>query len=107
MADYIKREDVLAKKQTIYFEYFDSDSGYVEEEGDLAVTVEDILKIPATDVRPVVLGRWNRTDAYPHRLYCSVCYKTYLKNDELLERWEFPLNFCPNCGADMGGEGDV
>ena len=57
--------------------------------------------IPAADVRPVVRGRWNRTDAYPHRLYCSVCYNTYLKNDELLERWEFPLNYCPNCGAKM------
>ena len=57
--------------------------------------------LPAFDVRPVVRGKWNRTDAYPHRLYCSVCYKTYLKNDELLDRWEFPLNFCPNCGARM------
>lgn len=60
--------------------------------------------VPAADVRPVVRGKWNRTDAYPHRLYCSVCNKTYLKNDELLERWEFPLNFCPNCGADMREE---
>lgn len=57
--------------------------------------------VPAADVRPVVRGKWNRTDAYPHRLYCSVCNKTYLKNDELLERWEFPLNFCPNCGLSL------
>ena len=67
-------------------------------------TKKAIKSIPAADVRPVVRGKWNRTDAYPHRLYCSVCYKTYLKNDELLERWEFPLNFCPNCGADMREE---
>ena len=59
---------------------------------------------PAQRWIPVVRGKWNRTDAYPHRLYCSVCYKTYIKNDELLERWEFPLNFCPNCGADMREE---
>ena len=65
---------------------------------------EKMQSIHAADVRPVVRGRWNRTDAYPHRLYCSACYKTYLKNDELLERWEFPLNFCPNCGADMREE---
>ena len=63
--------------------------------------LNDVDDFPAADVRPVVRGEWNRTDAYPHRLYCSVCSKTYLKNDELLERWEFPLNFCPNCGADM------
>lgn len=67
---------------------------------------EKMQSIPAADVRPMVRGKWNRTDAYPHRLYCSVCYKTYLKNDELLERWEFPLNFCPNCGAVMRGEQD-
>lgn len=67
-------------------------------------TAKAIESIPAADVRPAARGKWNRTDAYPHRLYCSVCYKTYLKNDELLERWEFPLNFCPNCGADMREE---
>lgn len=49
-------------------------------------------------------GKWNRTELYPHRIYCSVCYKTYIKNDELLERWEFPMNYCPNCGAEMVGE---
>ena len=65
------------------------------------IILDLIDELPTADVRPVVRGKWNRTDAYPHRLYCSVCYKTYLKNDELLERWEFPLNFCPNCGADM------
>ena len=49
-------------------------------------------------------GKWERTDAYPHRIYCSRCYKTYISNDEWLERWEFPMNFCPECGADMRGE---
>jgi len=63
--------------------------------------ISAVKNCPAADVRLVVWGKWNRTDAYPHRLYCSVCYKTYLKNDELLKRWEFPLNFCPNCGAEM------
>ena len=86
MAEYIKREDALRAIATTSV-------------SDVAFGL--VLDIPAADVRSVVRGRWNRTDAYPHRLYCSVCYKTYLKNDELLERWEFPLNFCPNCGADM------
>lgn len=67
--------------------------------------LEYLNEVPAANFRPVVRGKWNRTDAYPHRLYCSVCYKTYLKNDELLGRWKFPLNFCPNCGADMREEG--
>lgn len=48
-------------------------------------------------------GEWLRTDAFPHRIYCSVCYKTYVPND----RWqiwvddELPKNYCPNCGAKM------
>ena len=56
---------------------------------------------------PVVRGRWLTTDAFPHRVYCSICYKTYIPND----RWQIwvdgdlPRNYCPNCGADMrGGE---
>lgn len=78
-------------------------NGHVAEYvGDMG-RVWTAIPVPAHG-RPVVRGRWIRTDAYPHRLYCSVCFKTYLKNDELLERWEFPLNFCPNCGADMRKE---
>lgn len=48
-------------------------------------------------------GEWLRTDAFPHRIYCSVCYKTYVPND----RWqiwvddELPKNYCPNCGVRM------
>ena len=48
-------------------------------------------------------GEWLRTDAFPHRIYCSVCYKTYVPND----RWQIwvdgdiPKKFCPNCGAKM------
>lgn len=51
-------------------------------------------------------GKWLRTDAFPHRIYCSVCYKTYVPND----RWQIwvdgdiPKKFCPNCGAKMKGE---
>lgn len=49
-------------------------------------------------------GKWLKTDLYPHRIYCSSCYKTYIRNEELLERWEFPMNYCPNCGAEMERE---
>jgi len=93
MAEYIKREEAIEAIDNSLKRVF------VHKVGKSIID-----KIPAADVRPVVRGKWNRTDAYPHRLYCSVCYKTYLKNDELLERWEFPLNFCPNCGADMREE---
>ena len=53
-------------------------------------------------------GKWMTTDAFPHRIYCSVCYKTYLANAD----WKFwadgciPRNYCPNCGANMESEVD-
>lgn len=48
-------------------------------------------------------GEWKTTDAFPHRVYCSKCFRTYVPND----RWqiwvdnELPRNYCPNCGAKM------
>lgn len=94
MTDYISREAAIAAA-------FSATSLGNSAFRDVYDTVSRLRLIPASDVRPVVRGEWKRTDLYPHRIYCSVCFKTYLRNDELLERWEFPLNFCPNCGAQM------
>ena len=46
-------------------------------------------------------AHWEVTDAYPHRVYCSNCYKTYLRNKEWIDELGVPMNYCPNCGADM------
>ena len=46
-------------------------------------------------------GHWERTDAYPHRVYCSECYATLVPNDEWLELYKISSNYCPNCGAKM------
>ena len=62
---------------------------------------------PAADVAPVRHGRWMTTDAYPHHLYCSVCYKTYAKNAKSVNELDLPTNYCPNCGARMGKEDDL
>ena len=59
---------------------------------------------PAADVAPVRHGRWMTTDAYPHHLYCSVCYKTYAKNAKWVNELDLPTNYCPNCGTRMGKE---
>ena len=61
-------------------------------------------KIPAAPVVEVRHGRWMTTDAYPHHLYCSVCYKTYAKNAKWVNELDLPTNYCPNCGARMGKE---
>lgn len=63
-----------------------------------------ITSMPAADVVEVRHGRWMTTDAYPHHLYCSVCYKTYAKNAKWVNELDLPTNYCPNCGARMGKE---
>lgn len=60
----------------------------------MAYLVDELCKIPAADVRPVVRGRWKLEEGI---MYCSECNKSphyvYIPVDE----W----NFCPNCGARM------
>lgn len=52
-------------------------------------------------------GKWLITKAYPRKVYCSECCKTYAQ-----EKWEvwqdgsLPRNYCPNCGADMRNKGE-
>ena len=64
----------------------------------------EIHYMPAADVVEVRHGRWMTTDAYPHHLYCSVCYKTYAKNAKWVNELDLPTNYCPNCGALMDKE---
>lgn len=66
----------------------------------------EIHYMPAADVVEARHGRWLTTDAYPHRLYCSVCYKTYAKNAKWVNELDLPTNYCPNCGARMDKEDD-
>ena len=61
----------------------------------------------AADVAEVRHGRWMTTDAYPHHLCCSVCYKTYAKNAKWVNELDLPTNYCPNCGARMGKEDET
>lgn len=70
------------------------------------VTRDYIASLSAADVVEVRHGRWLTTDAYPHHLYCSVCYKTYAKNAKWVNELDLPTNYCPNCGALMDGKED-
>lgn len=54
-----------------------------------------IKMLPASDVVPVVHGRWNADET------CSLCGE---KSTEGLDatKWNYWLpNYCPNCGAKM------
>ncbi len=62
---------------------------------------EQIDDAPTIDAMPVVRGEWVVTDAYPHRVYCSLCYKTNVPNEEwLYEKNDYP-KYCMWCGAKM------
>lgn len=53
------------------------------------------------------IGKWLKTDAYPHHVYCSECYKTYVTNEEVIQGkgWGTvyctEAEFCPHCGVRM------
>lgn len=56
------------------------------------------------DVQPVRRGKWIDRG---RKIACSVCNgSVYLGTDEkyIHEMEKKNLKFCPNCGADMGGE---
>ena len=59
---------------------------------------------PTVDAVPVVHGHWRRGKSYPHNIYCSNCYRTYVPNEEI-EMWKddtrLPRKYCPECGAKM------
>lgn len=69
-----------------------------------------MVDAPAADVVEVRHGKWLKTDAYPHRVYCSLCYRTYVMNEEIIAgRSEHPTfcteaEYCPHCGAKMDGK---
>ena len=92
MADYIDREKIFSIWRSI------------PAPASVTSLAAAISQTPAADVAPVRHGRWMTTDAYPHHLYCSVCYKTYAKNAKWVNELDLPTNYCPNCGARMGKE---
>ena len=97
MSDYISRDELL---ELYTFDGPINETGVVP----LPVIRQNILDMPTADVVPVRHGRWLTTDAYPHRLYCSVCYKTYCKNVNWIDELELPTKFCPACGAKTDGK---
>lgn len=70
----------------------------------LKQTISDINNMPTIDAEPIRHGKLLRTEAYPHRLYCSECFKTLIPNEEIcFEKNEFP-KYCMYCGARVDEE---
>lgn len=66
------------------------------------VKVLDMIKRePTADVVEVVHSQWNE-DKYP---FCNVCPRCGLIIDRTSIKYNSgKLNYCPNCGAKMGGD---
>lgn len=94
MAEYIEREDLL--------ELYRMDDPVLNENGHVPLPVirQNIIDIPAADVAPVRHGRWVTHSDRSDSLICSVCKRGF-------DMWKRdPHNYCPNCGAKMGGGAD-
>lgn len=93
--DLIRRSEAIDAFQTVEYPW--------------KVSVRRILKqVPAVDAVEVRHGRWLATDAYPHNVYCSECYKIYVQ--EHWQVWQdkpgdggIERDYCPHCGARMDG----
>ena len=86
MAEYIRREDVIA-----WFMPY----AHAGESIDADVVISDIKGMKAADVAKVRHGRWVTHSDRPDSLICSVCSYGF-------DMWKHdPHNYCPNCGARM------
>ena len=104
MKEYIERELLLIGVDGCISALHAQAKGDPIQEGAIKLveaTRDYIASLSAADVAPVRHGRWLTTDAYPHHLYCSVCYNTYAKNAKWVNELDLPTKYCPNCGALM------
>lgn len=62
-----------------------------------------LAKTPTANVVEVKRGEWQATEAYPRWFCCSVCHRRFVPNDEWIDRYNIPINYCPNCCAKMDG----
>ena len=103
MAEYIERKAVL--------DYIDHMPSELTSDGRrmirrIRLTEYISDSIPAADVAPVRHGKWENN-------HCSVCGMMPM-GEEIWDacdfcppRFEFFMNYCPNCGARMdGGQGN-
>lgn len=102
MSDYIKRED--ARK---WLANLKEDCGRHQDLWHYGEALEQIIESLDADVAPVRHGHWLYTAAWPHRVYCSACFRTYaLKHWQVWEDGSLGRAYCPHCGAKMDGGDD-
>lgn len=79
------------------------------------VSTTNISRVPIADVRENVRGEWLPHPIKGHREWdvCSACGKGCKRREFGIhangKKWvtEYNFPFCPNCGAEMGGDNNV
>ena len=94
--------DKLLRKQYEIYVPEDPEAWFSQSFTHKVVSIEDIKKAPTIEAEPVKHGRRVIAEGRPMTFYeCSLC------ND----RWNYGavihMNYCPNCGAKMDGDGDA
>lgn len=70
-------------------------------ESNKLIGVKSIADVPTVEAKEVVYGEW---ESKIMNYFCSCC-RTAFDDDLAWITGEYGLpNFCPECGADMGGE---
>ena len=87
MAEYIERGLAIAKLNALKA---------IEPLSTMADAKQLLADMPAADVAPVVHGRWIEEF---DEMKCSVCRREWNYCDNETNTF----NYCPNCGARMGG----
>ena len=95
MSEYIDRCKLIEEGWHLQKTVFRDDCVHIER--------ASLLDIPTADVRPVVNGKWEDETGFifsdlSQQVRCSKCGLIAYFYDKM------PMNFCPNCGADMRGK---
>lgn len=104
MAEYIEREalenELNRRLKFLIAEYGEHDqytSGFDD-------AIDQVENFPASDVAPVVHGRWIHNpdyESWAEMYMCSACNRNALTDGDYRHKLS---NYCPNCGAKMDGE---
>jgi hypothetical protein len=90
MAEYIEREALLKVLRGSAVAKYPASFAM-----GLFAAADEVSKLPAADVAPVVHGRWILNKHYGD-YECSVCKQGDVT---IVHRDLLKLNYCPNCGA--------
>ena len=103
MDEYIEREAAIKAIEKADYTLIASDADSCKSD----YLREVIESVPAADVVPVVHGRWDDSGRYifpsgAAAVRCTNCGCALTESEYHLNNW----NYCPVCGAKMGGGAD-